>query len=65
MNEETYNDAQLLAMGILNRINAVGEQNGDRNAMLYFVYDALMMCDELKRKIETLKIKLNDERKQQ
>ena len=59
MNEETYNDAQLLAMGILNRINAVGEQNGDRNAMLYFVYDALMMCDELKRKTETLKIQLN------
>ena len=47
---ETYQDAKLLAMGILNYINAVDEQGGDKQAM---------RCDELKRKIETLKIKLN------
>lgn len=59
MNEETYKDAQLLAMGILNRINAAGEQNGDRNAMSYFIYDAWLMCEKLKFTIETLKIQLN------
>ena len=33
MNEETYKDAQILAMGILNYINAIDEQGGDKQAM--------------------------------
>lgn len=56
---ETYQDAKLLAMGILNYINAVDEQGSDKQAMLKCLYEASLRCDELKRKIETLKIKLN------
>ena len=59
MNEETYKDAQLLAMGILNYINAVDEQGGNNQAMSRCLWEAGMRCDELKRKIETLKIQLN------
>jgi hypothetical protein len=56
---KTYQDAKLLAMGILNYINAVGEQGGDKQAMSLCLWEAAMRCDELKRKIETLKIQLN------
>lgn len=56
---ETYQDAKLLAMGILNYINAVDEQGGDKQAMSRCLWEAEMRCDELKRKIETLKIQLN------
>lgn len=56
---ETYQDAKLLAMGILNYINAFDEQGGDKQAMSHCLCEAAMRCDELKRKIETLKIKLN------
>lgn len=52
---ETYEDAKLLAMGILNYINAVDEQGGDKQAMLYCIYEASIRCDKLKSKIETLK----------
>lgn len=59
MNEETYKDAQLLAIGILNYINAVDEQGGDKHAMSRCLWEAEMRCIELKFKIETLKIQLN------
>lgn len=56
---ETYQDAKLLAMGILNYINAVDEQGGDKQAMSRCLWEAGMRCDKLKFKIETLKIQLN------
>ena len=56
---ETYQDAKLLAMGILNYINAIDEQGGDKQAMSRCLWEAEKRCDELKRKIETLKIQLN------
>jgi hypothetical protein len=62
---ETYEDAKLLAMGILNYINAFDEQGGDKQAMLKCLYEASLRCDKLKFKIETLKNKLKDEREEQ
>lgn len=56
---ETYQDAKLLAMGILNYINAVDEQGDDKQAMSRCLWEAKMRCDQLKFKIETLKIQLN------
>lgn len=57
---ETYQDAKLLAMDILNYINAVEKQGGDNQAMVRCLWVAEMRCEELKRKIETLRIQLNE-----
>jgi hypothetical protein len=62
---ETYQDAKLLAIGILNYINAFDEQGGDKQAMLKCLYEASLRCDKLKFKIETMKNKLKDEREEQ
>lgn len=56
---ETYQDAKLLAIGILNYINAIDEQGGDKQAMLDCIYEASIRCVKLKSKIETLKNQLN------
>lgn len=56
---ETYQDAKLLAMGILNYINAVDEQGGDKQAISRCLWEAEMRCDKLKFSIETLKNQLN------
>lgn len=59
MNEETYKDAKLLAMGILNYINAVDKQGGDKQAMSRCLWEAWKRCGELQRKIDILRNKLN------
>ena len=57
---ETYQDAKLLAMGILNYINAVDEQGGDKQAMSRCLWEAWKRCGELQRKIDILRNKLKE-----